>query len=97
MELSYGVKKMKYFLPLSRLRYSQLQLVRGLSYTVSVELHQLKQVDQHHSNQGFLIAQIFSQLEIIIYYCNNSMVDVLVITGVPCISAVRSILLPGEL
>ena len=57
---------MKYFLPHSRLRYSQLQLVRGLSYTVSVELHQLKQVDQHPTHQGFVIGQILSQLEIII-------------------------------
>ena len=53
---------MKYFLSLSRLRYSQLQLVRGLSYTVSVELHQLKQVDQHSANQSLVLAEIFSQL-----------------------------------
>ena len=47
-------------------RYSQPQLVRGLGYTVGVELHQLKQVDQHPTNQGFVIGQIRSQLEIII-------------------------------
>ena len=46
--------------------YSQVQVVRGLGYTVGVELHQLKQVDQHPSHQGFVIAQIFCQLEIII-------------------------------
>ena len=46
--------------------YSQVQLVRGLGDTVGVELHQLKQVDQHHTHQGFVIGQVFSQLEIII-------------------------------
>ena len=45
--------------------YSPLQPVRGLGYTVGVELHQLKQVDQHHTHQGFVIAQIFSLLDII--------------------------------
>ena len=56
---------MRNIFPVSE-RYSQPQVVRGLGYTVGVELHELKQVDQHPTHQGFVIGQILSQLESII-------------------------------
>lgn len=39
-----------------------VQSVRALRDAVRVELHQLKQVDQHSANQSLVLAEIFSQL-----------------------------------